>query len=153
MKSIFTAVLSALVLMGAPTTSAFAKGQTVKLAVSGPGIPQTIEITEREAIAPSVWGNAFFDVAKGPLAAPDAALPRYVVKFYVQPPQGGAVEMKYALYLVLDTATERALVYLPAPSDELYRLNTAMRRNGQEGKWYAAAEKWGRAVQTAVAPR
>jgi hypothetical protein len=151
MNQVIITSLSTFALVVLVVAPAFGKGQTVKLTVSGPGISQPIDVTDRDAISASAWGNDFFDVENGPIAAPDAALPRYVVQFYVQPPQGGAVEMKYAVYLVLDRTAGRAMVYLPEPRDELYRLNSAMVREGQEGKWYFASAKWSRALRVALA--
>jgi hypothetical protein len=149
MRSSVVILLFALLL--AVAGPAFAKGKTVKLTVIGPGISQPIDARDPDAIAASAWGNDFFDLAKGPIAAPDPALPRYLVKFYVQPPQGRAVEMKYAVYLVLDRSSGRAMVYLPELRDEIYRLNSALVRDGQEGRWYVASPRWGRAVGAAVA--
>jgi hypothetical protein len=144
---IATFSMLALVFVG---SSALAKGKTVMLTISGPGIPRPIELTDADAISASAWGNDFFDATSGPVTAPAPAIPRYVVRFHVQPPRRRNVEMKYAVYFVWDRRSGRTMVYLPEPRDELYRLNSAMIREGQEGNWYLASEKWGRAVRAAL---
>ena len=102
---------------------AAAKAPTAKVALSGPGIDNPIELTQREAISANVWSGNFIDKEAGVVKAPAAKLPRYTVQFYVQ--LNDEVRMMYVVYYVWDSAMGRALLQVPDVSDTWYELNVS----------------------------
>jgi hypothetical protein len=85
-----------------------AKGQTTRLVISGPDLPQPVETTDPKALS-NVWGGSF--IAE-PAPQPDAALPRYLVTFYVQPPRDTPRPM-YGVTYVRDPQSGEGFIYLP----------------------------------------
>jgi hypothetical protein len=121
---------------------AFAKGPTIKLIVSGPGLASSLEIREARAIAPNLWGDDFYGA---PTPAPDAAWPRYVVAFYAAAPEEG-VSRRYVVTFVRDPKSGNAFVYFPGRGEEGYRLNVGTILRGIEGTWRTADRPWGDAI-------
>lgn len=93
---------------------AAAKGITRRLVVTGPAVPVGLEITDPAALA-NVWGGEFIGP---PTSEPDAAWPRYVVAFDVQPPRTDAVRMMYVVMYVRDPKGPGGFVYLPGRGEE-----------------------------------
>ena len=130
-----------------------AKGPTVKLTISGPGLSSPIDVVEKEATDPTVWGGQFIDWSSGRTVPPAAVVPQYTVQFYVKPPRG-EVRMMYVVQYAWDQAAGRALVHLPGRGDEWYPLNAGtILREGQDGGWFFASDVWGRAVRKALPER
>lgn len=100
-----------------------AKGSTVKLTISGPGLADPVTLTNQEAVSANVWAGDFVDWNAGPAKTPSDA-PRYTVQFYVAPPRS-EVKMMYVVDYVWDTGVRRALVRFPGRGDEWYRLNVS----------------------------
>lgn len=130
----------------------YAKPETARLSVSGPGIPRVIETTAPEAIAPSVWAGEFvdWDAVTG---EPAATWPRYTVQFHVES-GSGHTRLAYVVYYVWDADVARGYVYVPGPGDEWYRLNASsiMRDGGdgrawRDGRWYHASDTWSHAIR------
>jgi hypothetical protein len=138
------------ILLVAMTTaeSASAKGPTVELSITGPGLNAPIHTSDPDAIDASVWGGNFADWGAGSVAEPIEALPRFLVHFWVQLPRSGGVHLMYVVGFVWDPSTERGIVYLPGPRDEWYRTNTSsIWREGKDGHWFHATEVWGKALE------
>ena len=126
-----------------------AKGPTVQLVITHGGLASPITVTDASVLSDSnVFGDAFFGRIANP-GSIDPAWPRYVVSFFVELPawmrQG--VQKKYVVYYARHPRTGEGFVYLPAPNEEWYRLNTStILRNGLEGNWLHASESWSRAI-------
>jgi hypothetical protein len=57
------------------------------------------------------------------------------------------VQKKYVVYYARHPHTGEGFVYLPAPNEEWYGLNAStILRNGLEGNWLHAPERWSRAI-------
>ena len=129
-----------------------AKGLTVKLTITGPGIARPVEVTDPKALA-NIWRGDFL---AGAASQPDATLPRYVVSFYAamaRAERTGPTEIRlmYIVEYCRDPATGAGFVFLPGAGDERYRLNArAMLRDGQDGRWQQAAPVWNEAVSSAL---
>ena len=127
-----------------------AKGPTVKLTVTGPGLDQPLEITEPGAIAANVWHGNFINWQEGPALEPAQSFPRYMIQFHVVPPRS-EVKMMYVVYCVWDEGAGRVLVYLPGRGEDWYRLNVStILRSGQDGKWHYASDEWSLAIRSAL---
>jgi hypothetical protein len=142
--------LVCMVLIAAFVSPLLAKGPTVKLAISGPGLQEELTVTDPDAIAASVYGGEFIELHKGAVPAPSPDLPRYTVQFYVEPPHR-EVRMMYVVEYVWDSAANRALLRLPGPGDDWYGLNAStILRSGANGKWFNASNRWGQAIRRAL---
>jgi len=129
----------------------YAKGKTVKLTISGPGLSQPLELTKPEFISADVFVGNFVAWQRGEIAPGSSGLPRYAVQFHVRPPRSEAVSIKYVVYFAWDPATERGLVYLPGPGERWYNLNiSTIDRGASDGKWYLASDEWSRAIRGAL---
>jgi hypothetical protein len=142
--------LVSLAFAAAFTSPLLAKGPTVKLAISGHGLPDVLTVTEPAALKANVYGGDFIELQKGAVPEPSPDLLRYTVQFYVAPPRS-EVRMMYVVEYVWDCATNRALVHLPGPADKGYSLNTStIIRSGQDGKWFYASHEWGTAIRNVL---
>ena len=131
---------------------ALAKAKTAKLTVSGPGISQPIELTHQDAISAGVWSGTFIDRRAGPVEAPSADIPRYMVQFHVNV-RVDELRMVYVVYYAWDAANGRALVQLPAVEDEWSRLNDSTIARCCRGQWYYATDPWGQTIRAALPPQ
>lgn len=127
---------------------AAAKAPTAKVALSGPGIGDSIELTHRDAVSANVWSGNFIDKQTGIVAAPAANLPRYTVQFHVQ--LDNEVRMMYVVYYVWDEAAGRALLQVPDVSDRWYELNVSTISRCCHGKWFYASSAWGKTIHAAL---
>jgi hypothetical protein len=138
-------------LVGASVVTLFlvtlaAKGSTVKLTVAGPGLAHPIDITSSDALV-NVWDD---DLIRTPAAAPDKALPRYLISFYVEPLRS-TVRMMYVVHYVRNYKTGEGFIYLPAPGEEWYRLNiSTIMREAHDGRWHHAPKAWSNAIAAAL---
>jgi hypothetical protein len=118
--------------------------ETARLTVSGAGLSQSIEITDRSVLALS---NVFAGTFIGATAtAPDTASPRYAVAFDIQTADG----VKEAAYLVIYSKnrwTGEGYIYLPGHGDDWYRRNVGtILREGHDGTWHRASPAWADAI-------
>ena len=129
--------------LGASLPAAGVK-ETVKLTVSGAGLSQAIEITDRSLLDLSnVFAGTFIGAAA---PAPDAASPRFAVAFDIQA-RDGVREAAYVLTYSKDRWTGEGYIYLPGPRDNWYRRNIGtILRDGQDGTWHRASPAWGDAI-------
>ena len=128
--------------------SAFAKGTTVELSITGPGLSTPIHTSDASAINVSVWGGNFSDWDYGKVEEPSGDLEHYHVHFWVQVPRSTVVQLKYVIGYVWDADKGLALVYLPGPRDQWYQTNTySILREGLDGHWFYATESWGKTLK------
>ncbi len=126
-------------------STTFAKGPTVQLSITGPGLSKPVHTSDADAIAVGVWSGDFFQRNDAEIK-PSGDLDRYLVYFWVD--IGRTVEMKYVVHYCWDEDAQSAFVYLPGPRDQFYRTNIySIHRDGQNGKWYYATEQWGNAIR------
>jgi hypothetical protein len=132
--------------------AALGKAATARIEINGPGIAGTIASTDRDAIAPNVWVGDFA-VASRPVDAPAALLPRYRVQSHIALGDG-RTRLAYVVQFVWDPVSGRAVVRLPGPGEDGFRLNVGtILHDGsdgselRDGRWYEAAEDWGRSIR------
>ena len=121
-----------------------AKGTTVKLTVTGPGLAAPVEIVERAILDQSnVWDGSFIgDTLE---AAPLAPPPRYTVTFDVQLPawQRAGVKRMYTVSVARDARSGGLVLYLPGRGEPGYGLNAGtMLRDSQDGRWHRPPAAW-----------
>ena len=136
---------SLLLLLASP---AAAKAPTAKIALSGPGMDNPIELTQHDVISANVWSGNFIDKEAGMVEVPATALPRYTVQFYVR--LDDEVRMMYVVYYVWDSAAGRAVLQVPDVSDARYELNVSTISRCCRGKWFYAAQPWGETIRAAL---
>ena len=143
----WTRVLVVAALVAGSSAGLQAKGPTVRLTVSGPGLSASVPITDQQILSVSnVWAGAFIGA---PAEAPDSALPSYTVAFDVELPawMKAGVRRMYAVHVVKDVKNGGLWLYLPGRGDSDYGLNVGtMLREGQDGHWHRANAAWGEAV-------
>jgi len=144
-----------------------AKGRTVKIVITGPGLPAPIEIGEANAANFGIWeGPGVFingveqttgfiiEWPRGIVEEPPATLTRYEVLFYAGCRAGEAgcrnaePEMVYRVSYAYDRSTRQGFVYLPGS-------NTAvmLHGHGYERHWLRATAKWDSLVWPLIAPK
>jgi hypothetical protein len=128
-----------------------AKGPTVRLVIAGGSLTTPITVADDRVLADSgVFGDAFF----GRIAEShsiDPTWPKYTVSFFVELPAWMrlGVQKKYVVFYAKHPHTGEGFIYLPAPGEEWYRLNSStILRNGLEGNWLHASKRWARALNT-----
>ena len=137
----FTALAIALLVI---TAGVEAKGPTVKLTLTGPGLARAIEITDRGLLDRSnVWEGAFIGDATA--AAPAVNGPTYTVTFDVKLPewQRAGVKTMYTVSVARDARTGGLWLYLPGRGEPGYALNVGtMLRDTQDGHWHRPPAAW-----------
>ncbi len=124
-------------------TSVAAKGETVRLSITGPDLTEPLVVTDAAALV-HVWSNGFIGPVSG---APDTSLPRYQVSFHVLPARSTTVRVMYVVHFVVDPHTNEGFVYLPGRGEDGYRLNVStMLRETDDGRWHRAPQAWSRAI-------
>jgi hypothetical protein len=126
-----------------------AKGPTVKLTLTGPGLARAIEITDRGLLDGSnVWEGAF--IGETVAAAPTVNGPIYAVTFDVKLPewQRAGVKTMYTVSLARDARTGALWLYLPGRGEPGYALNVrTMLRDTQDGHWHRPSPAWASALE------
>ena len=125
-----------------------AKGETVKLTITGPGLTAPIEIVEPAILAGSnVFAGSF--IGETVDAAPQVKVATYTVSFDVQPPQNRPVKTAYAVLVAHEARTGALWLYLPGRGDAGYRLNAGtILRDGQDGHWHRPSPAWASLLMT-----
>jgi hypothetical protein len=125
-----------------------AKGPTVKLTLTGPGLARAVEITDPGLLNGSnVYEGAF--IGETLAVAPPVAAPRYTVAFDVQLPewQRAGIKTMYAVLLARDARTGALWLYLPGRGEPGYALNVrTILRDGQDGRWHRPSSAWATAL-------
>ena len=140
------AFIAAFVLMG--TIVAGAKGTTVKLTLTGPGLGAPVEIVDPAVLALSnVWEGSF--IGRTMAAAPQLKGPVYTVAFDVQLPewQRAGIKRMYTVRVARDARLGLLFLYLPGRGDDAYALNAStMLRDLQDGHWHRPSAAWATAL-------
>jgi hypothetical protein len=125
-----------------------AKGTTVKLTLTGPGLARAVEITDTGLLDGSnVWMGTFIGETVG--AAPQVTTPIYTVTFDVLLPewQRAGVKTMYTVSVARDARTGGLWLYLPGRGEPGYTLNVrTMLRDTQDGHWHRPSAAWAAAL-------
>jgi hypothetical protein len=125
-----------------------AKGTTVKLTLSGPGLAAPIEIVAPAVLTGSnVWEGSFIGDKLG--AAPPVKAPIYILTFDVQLPEWmrQGVKTMYTVSLARDAKSGELLLNLPGPGEAGYLRNVGtILRDGQDGHWHRPPLAWATAI-------
>ena len=125
-----------------------AKGPTVKLTLSGPGLAQPVEITDPGLLHGSnVWMGSFLGATAA--AAPAVMAPIYTVAFDVRLPewQRAGVKTMYTVSVARDARTGGLWLYLPGRGEPGYTLNVrTILRDTQDGRWHRPSPGWASAI-------
>lgn len=119
-----------------------AKGPTVKLTLTGPGLAAPIEILEPAILeASNIFAGSF--VGEPMTVTPAIEPPIYTLTFDLQPPQSKPVRTAYAVSVARDARTGALWIYLPGRGDAGYALNVGtILRDGQDGHWHRPPQAW-----------
>lgn len=130
----------------AGTVALGAKGSTVKLTVTGPGLRAPIEIVEPAILeASNIFAGSF--IGETVTVAPHVTQPIYTVAFDLQPPQNKPVRTAYAVSVARDARTRALWMYLPGRGEAGYALNVGtILRDGQDGHWHRPPHAWAAAI-------
>src|ERR1700741_4183589 len=138
MKRIF--MLVAMLAMIAVSFDADAKGNLVRIEISGAGLATPLVITDPEVVgkffmwsgpfagatpgAPprNAYVGAFIDWQSGSSSAPEG-LVSYDVAFFCEFPREAGARLVYVVKYADDPARRRGYIYLPGPDEPHYRLN------------------------------
>lgn len=144
-------VLCALLLVGSlAAESAIAKGKTVQLTMTGPGLESPLHLSDEAAIAANVWTGNFADWDAGPIEPLAANAPQYVIHFWVKF-AADDIQMKYVVGFQWDAHSHRGVICLPGQRSLWYRSNVySILRKGQDGKCFYAEKEWGAAIRSAL---
>ena len=155
MKRIFAVAVTLLTVFITPA-SLSAKGDIVKIKITGGALATPIEITDPSIRSFEVWAGPgvhvndreqtegfIIDWSSGPLQERPKGLRPYEVSFY----EKGRLPEERLVYVVeyaYDPSSEQGYVYLPGKGDEGYRLNASsiFRGHGLEGHWFRATGAW-----------
>lgn len=146
MNGMRTGSLAALLALFAMAATLAAKGATVRLTVTGPGLSSPVEVVSPGALSANVFEGNFIG---SPTDEPGKSLPRYTVSFYVATPRN-PVRIMYVVSYVRNQHTGQGFVYLPGRGEEWYRLNVSTILRGQEGEWHRADAAWSDAITAAL---
>ena len=123
-----------------------AKGETIKLTITGPGLAAPVEVVEPAILAGSnVFAGSF--IGETVDTAPQVKVAVYTVSFDVQPPQNRPVKTAYAVLVAHDARTGALWLYLPGRGEAGYGLNVGtILRDGQDGHWHRPPAAWASAL-------
>ena len=137
-------VLASIVALVLVPVTLFAKGNTVRIMISGRSLGAPIEITDPNVVRRfNIWAGPGttshgaeglnVDWSRG-VAHPPQGLESYNVSFASEHSQPSTYLVGYAL----DPATGEGYVYIPGKPDTGYRENIQMIYRGTEGHWFHA---------------
>jgi hypothetical protein len=155
MNRLLLATLLTFLLLGT-ATRLFAKGETVKITITGFDLRAPIEIADPQVLRRfNVWAGPgtgstepgfnpnvpsfVVDWSYGSVSNVPDRLTSYEVSFYAKLPSERLV---YVVYYMYDPSARRGYVYLPGKDDEFYRLNISTIYHGVEGHWFRAWSAW-----------
>jgi hypothetical protein len=141
--------------------SAFAKGRTVKILITGERISSPIESTDVAIRQFGIWEgpgvnggglqNSGFIAAwyKGIVSEPQNALKRYTVSFYEgckftdsSACHSEEPSLAYVVFYAYDSSNGKGHVYIPGKGEEWYELNVRSIYRKVEGNWFIATDEW-----------
>jgi|SRR5580692_9500995 hypothetical protein len=148
------ATIALLVIARAPV---FAKGDTVRITITGGDLGAPIEITDPAIVCQyNVWAgrgtssgephSVNIDWTQG-IAKPPKGVPVYEVSFVTTRTNPGTYLVRYAI----DPATKRGYVYLPGKADAHYRDNVFLIYRDVEGNWFHAWDEWEKLANPLIA--
>jgi len=141
-----------------------AKAPVGIVAISGGGLPNTIEITDSNAIKTfSIWsGPGNFKIengvrtpivhdgailwSQGIVSDPPQGPPDYEISFNASSPE----ERLYVLRYRYDRSTRLGYVYLPGKGEPWYDLNVRTLYRGVEGHWFRTSRAFDELVQPLI---
>jgi hypothetical protein len=151
-------VLRAIAALLLVALSVFAKGEMVRISISGGDVSAPIDITAPDALARFHPGHGpgNFEIVNG------HRIPRFKPQSFivdwssgtVKPPQGLKVHQisftmkfpdctrSYIVHYATDPLTNRGYVYIPGQTDPEYAGNTRLLLRGVEGNWFHAWSEW-----------
>jgi hypothetical protein len=171
MKATSAAAFSFLILSIVPSTLS-AKGDIVKLTITGAGLPTPIEIypnigefnvwvgpgTSTNGVERTDGFNAFIvDWSKGIVRQLPTGLQHHEVSFYTGcrkgegPCRTAEPILAYVVTYAYNPSMDQGFVYLPRNGDQFYRLNVATIVRGLEGRWFHATSDWEKFARPRIA--
>jgi hypothetical protein len=155
MRVVFAALTTIAVTVIAP--AAFAKGDTVRITITGGDLRALIEFTDPAVMRQyNVWAgkgtssgephSVNIDWTQG-IAEPLKGVPVYDVSFLTTRTNPGTYLVRYAI----DPATNRGYVYLPGKTDAGYRDNVFLIYRAVEGNWFHAWDEWEKLANPLIA--
>lgn len=125
-----------------------AKGETVRITISGDDLAAPIEITDLALAARlQVWSGPgcssneaqglIVDWSRG-VVVPPKGVRSYEVSFVTTRRSPSTYVVRYAI----DPSTNEGYVYLPGKRDARYRNNVWLIYRGVEGNWFHAWSEW-----------
>ena len=132
--------------------NAYAKVETVKIEISGPDLPEPIEITDIQSLGERAhaFGIPFVQQGQGAIEdVPLTPVPPYEVKLFGDYGEQG-IRANFVVYFAWDAAENRARVYFPTQSDPWWPLNASTILVPFAGNWYFADEQWGQGIYSAI---
>lgn len=156
MGGTFAALTAIMALLIAPLQLS-AKGDTVRITITGGDLAAPIEITDPAVAARfHVWSGPGtssneaqglnVDWSRG-VVEPPKGLQIYEVSFVTTRRDPGTYVVRYAI----DPSTNQGYVYLPGKTDAEYRDNTWLIYRGIEGKWFHAWSEWEKLAHPLIA--
>jgi hypothetical protein len=125
-----------------------AKGTTVKLTLTGPGLANAVAIVDPAILGGSnVWDGRF--IGDTLIAAPTVKPGIYTLAFDVRLPEWmrQGIKTMYTVSLARDAKTGELLLYLPGRGEPGYPRNVGtMLRDGQDGHWHRPSLAWATAI-------
>lgn len=160
-----------LLVMSIAPASLSAKGDIVKIKITGVGLTTPIEITDPKIKAFNIWAGPgvspngveqtegfIIEWSKGVVAQLRTMLQRYEVSFYegceIGDPNCQNIEpsLVYVVSYAYNPSTGHGFVYLPGRGNKLFKFNGAMLHgHGLEGNWFRATSAWDSFVRPFIA--
>ena len=144
-------VVAALAACLVQASTVLAKGTVEMISVSGPGLNEPVEITDRNSLEPFLpWSRDFIDWGRGIISDPAPGLRNYEVQFYLDRGESPIYVVEYSP----EPHGGPGYVYIP-PSD--LNLGTILTGDSDywdpNGKWHHATRAWGLLMQKALEGR
>jgi len=156
MRGTLAALTATVVLLIAPVQLS-AKGDTVRITITGGDLAAPIEITDPAVAARfHVWSGPGtssseahglnIDWSRG-VVEPPKGLQIYEVSFVTTRRNPSTYVVGYAI----DSSTNQGYVYLPGKTDAAYRNNVWLIYRGIEGNWFHAWNEWEKLAHPLIA--
>jgi len=117
-----------------------AKGRTVQLSITSPGLDSPLHSSAEQLTAAGVWDGDQIEWDKGPIERVAGELPMYFIHFWVELPRG-PIQMKYVLGFRWDGGSNRAIVCIPDPNNPWYNVHVSSIIYGNAGDCFLASEE------------
>ena len=161
-----SSVLLILLLPIAVPTPLLAKGQIVKITITGADLTVPIEITDfgiLKDVDVNMWAGPgvkingkeqtegfIIDWPRGAAADHPSGLQHYEVEFYAKLDE---VRLVYVVFCDFNPSSGQSYIYLPGRHDKWFNLNcgTICHGDGFEGNWFRATKAWDSAARSLIA--